>query len=541
MLYPKPNYTFPILVGVLFVLRGLQLQCLYPPLEGPDEYQHIAYMVYLLEEHKIPVYGKAMVPKSLYTHLLANPHCNHDWEQTHGIGCLRYKDFYNQQPQQTGDPNISLYQAQQAPLYYVLFYHVYGWAKGVFGFRGAVYTLRIINVIFGALAIVLFVSPLNGIFKDRKLIRLGVLAVGLLPMFMTYVSRVTCDALAMAFAGVAVYLLTRMADRRYLVIKAAIIGGLIGLGVLTKLIVICVLPVSLVYFAYLAFVSRMPRLKAIICSLALIGSYLVLTLHYHWQNYHDVGTIFPYANTISNVVAGKTFLDLAKQIRFEHLRTVFVAMLVRLNLWTSGWSFLLPNRVFVKVYDWILVISLLGLVPNAVILFRQKFQKSLCLPPNLVLCGLLMLFSFLMVYAQILNSIITYGQIVTVSYYVMIGYPAFLICVLVAARGYGKDGVSVAAIAMILLFLVTEYHSVLGIAVQHWTNATNLRQIFERLASVHPAFPSPWFFFPFAVAVCLLTLILIIIAVLSCNLVHDEFFTHNPTQDQDKHGGCNNG
>jgi len=513
-----------MLVGVLFFFRGLQLQCVYPPLEGPDEYQHIAYLAYLLEEHKVPVYGKAMVPKSLYPDLLANPHCRWDWMQTGGIGCLEYKDFYKQQPKQTADSNISLYQAQQAPLYYLLFSPVFGWLKCAFGFRAAVYTLRIINITLATFAIVFLASPLNGVFQEQKLIRLGTLAVSLVPMFMTYVSRITCDALAMAFAGAVVYLLTRMADRRHLVLKAAIVGCLIGLGVLTKLIVICLLPASLVYFAYLAFASRMPRLKAVICSLALIGGYLAATLHYHSQNYRDFGTIFPYANTISNAAAGKTLLDLAEQIRFEHLKSVFVKRLVRMNLWTSGWSFLQPNRMFIKVYNWILIISLLGLVPGFVVLFRQKLQKSFRLSPNLVLCGLVMLFSFLIVYAQILNSIVTYGQIVTVSYYVMIGYPAFLICVLAAAQGYGKNGVIISAIAMILLFLATEYHSVLGIAVQHWTNATSMQQIFERLASIHPAFPAPKFFFVFAAVVFLLTLALMLTAITARGQTQNESY-----------------
>jgi 4-amino-4-deoxy-L-arabinose transferase-like glycosyltransferase len=515
VLHPKLNYIFPILVGVLFFLRGLQLQCVCPPLEGPDEYQHIAYIVYLLEEHKTPVFNKALVPKSLYPDLLANPHCNYGWEQTHGIGCLQYKDFYTQQPQQTGNPDIHLYQSQHPPLYYILVSPVFSWMKNVFGFREAVYTLRIINILLGAIAVVFLVSPVNGIFQKQRELRLCMLAASMVPMFMMYVSRVSNDSLALAFAGLAVYVLTRMSDCKYFILKAAIVGCLIGLGVLTKMIAFCLLLVSLIYMGYLAMTSRIPLRNAIICSMVIISCYLAVAVQYHLQNYHDFGAVFPSANMITNSAAHKTFLDLIEQIRFEHIKNYFVKWLVLGNLWTSGWSFILPNKVFSYSYRIILAISLLGLIPNIIPILRHPLKTMLQLNPNLVLCGLIVLFSFMAAYIQTLNSIVTYGQIVTVSYYVMIGYPALLICIMAAARGYGKYGVSISAIALILLFLATEYHSVLFKAVQHWTNATNPGQIFERLSSVHPAFPSPAFYFPLAVVVCLSTLTFVITAVLA--------------------------
>ena len=527
MISPKLNHAFPILVGVLFFLRGLQLQCVYPPLEGPDEYQHIAYIVYILEENKIPEFGKAMVPKSLYPCLLANPHCTYDWEQTREIGCLRYEDFYDQQPHLIGNPDILLYQAQHLPFYYILVSPVFSWVSGSFGFREAVYTLRIINIFLASVAIVFLISPIKHIFQDQKSMRLSMLAVSMVPMFMTYVSRVTNDALALTFAGIAVYLLTRIANNRRLIMKAALIGGMIGLGVLTKLIVFCLLPASLVFLAYLSGAHKIPIRKAVICSLAIIGCYFILTHRYHFQSYATFHTAFPSADTMKNAATDKTFLDVIAQIRFEHIKNYFVKWLIVGNLWTSGWSFLLPHRMFLYIYARILALSLFGLVPIIIPAFRHLLQIKLRLQPNLVLCGLIVIFSFAAAYIQTLKSILAYGQIATVSYYVMLGYPAFLICVLAAAQGYGKTGVSISATALIVLFLTTEYHSVLGIAIRHWADSKNLQEIFQRLASVHPAFLRPEFFFPLAAIVCSLTLLLIIVAILLRDQVENDIFFKN--------------
>lgn len=132
--------AFAVLLLLLFVLRGIQMQCLYPPLEGYDEYQHIAYLVFLNENHHPPVYGQDVVPPSLYADLVANPHCDYDYQQTKRIGTRSYTDFYNQPAAQPGNAAIKLYQAQHPPLYYELVAPVFGC-----GGRHSVFARRFIS------------------------------------------------------------------------------------------------------------------------------------------------------------------------------------------------------------------------------------------------------------------------------------------------------------------------------------------------------------------------------------------------------------
>ena len=499
----RRDYIFLVLVGVLFFFRGLQLQCIYPPLEGPDEYQHIAYLTYVEEYGQIPVPGKAIVPKSLYPHLLANPHCKHDWDQTHGIGCLQYKDFYERQAIQTGDPNIPLYQAQHPPLYYVLASPVFARLRDTFGFRPAVYTLRIINIALAAIAMIFLLSPVKDVFEEKRFLKLVVLAISLSPMFLVHVSRVTNDALALVFGGLAVNVLRQMSSQRYLIAKAAVTGGLVGIGVLTKMTVLCVLPAAAVYFLYFALSSRMSFRKAGLCLAAVIGCYLIFTILYHLHNYRILGVVFPEDSTIRNIAAGRTVFGVLAHIRISHLNDFFLRM-IKYNLWTSGWSFVMPRKIFRVSYMWFLAICIFGVVPHIISMIRRRSEKPL-LHPHLVFCGLLVISSFAAAYWHALNAIVLWGVITTMSYYVMISYPAFLICVFAAARGYGKIAVPIAASFLAVLFIITEYNSLTGRAVRHWTGATDFRVMFERLASVHPVFPGPYFFFPLAVIVCSLT------------------------------------
>ena len=167
----KPDGFFWLLI-VIFLLRGMAIQCLYPPLEGPDEYQHIAVIHYLVENRALPVYGQAKVPVSLYDDIVANPHPNHSTDQTRRIGAQSYETFYDNTPVRISDAPINLYQAQHPPLYYILMAPLYSWSRSVLDFRSTVYLLRFVNLVAAAFAVVFLLYPLRCIVADERLYRI---------------------------------------------------------------------------------------------------------------------------------------------------------------------------------------------------------------------------------------------------------------------------------------------------------------------------------------------------------------------------------
>ncbi len=496
--------SFILLLLGLFLVRGIQIQCLYPPLEGPDEYQHIAYLVYLNEEHHPPVYGQAWVPLSLYPNLVANPHSDYDWQQTKNIGTLRYEEFYDNQPVVTSDTKVALYQAQHPPLYYELVSPLFIWIQNTFGFRDAVYALRLLNIGLAGLAMLGLLTPLRFLFKDDGLFRPVALAISLSPMFMIYVSRIANDALALAFVGAAVYLLMRLHTARWPHASALLVGSLLGLGTLAKMITVSLLPVALVYLLFMASCGKSKWRTVGISALALIGAYLAFALPYFVQNIQLYGMPLISQETIRNARNGKSLLDSLREIRAEHLRIFLVQLLVEQNLWLSGWSFLRPDKLFVAIYSWILVIGLGGLTVGGYRILAKRASIPAASASAVVLSVLLVIFSALAAYAHALSALVAFHGIVTPPYYVMVGYPAFLICIFAAARGYGRIAVPGLATALGLLFLVTEYHSLLWIAAPYWAHTPIWAAIVNRLGSLHPVFLPSWLFSPLAVLVILL-------------------------------------
>lgn len=490
----KP-YGFFWLLIVIFLLRGMAIQCFYPPLEGPDEYQHIAVIQYLVENRSLPVYGLAMVPVSLYNDIVANPHPKHSEEQTRRIGALSYEDYYTREPARTGDAPIRLYQAQHPPLYYIIMAPLYAWSRSVLDFHSTVYLLRFVNLIAAAFAIVFLLYPLRCILADERLYRLFALTVAASPMFMIHISRVTNDAFALLFAGITVLLAMRIIRTSRPYMMAGIAGVVTGISVMFKLTGFVLLPVVLVYFVFLAAASRISRRRSALCCFAFFAGYLLTNFQYHAWVHAQFGTfLFDQASSRCQA-SGLSMLDVLGGIRVEHCWSFFVDSLFLSNLWTSGWSFLHTPRLFLWAYAVLSLLAAGGSLGWLRIRPRDKNMLFIRDWSPLILCLLLICATTCALYVFALKHLAAYNFLSTPSYYFMIAYPAFLSCVLIASLGYGRSMASVISLLLLVLFTFTELYGLCFTAVPYWAQSQDLTVIFSRLASLHPFFPAPAYFF----------------------------------------------
>ena len=86
------------LVAGLFVMaflaRGPLYLSVFPPFEGWDEYQHLAYIVHLDETGALPLY-ESRVSLALRPLVVAMPHSPSGAEQVREWGALSYADYWN--------------------------------------------------------------------------------------------------------------------------------------------------------------------------------------------------------------------------------------------------------------------------------------------------------------------------------------------------------------------------------------------------------------------------------------------------------------
>src|SRR5687768_17531669 len=87
---------------IAFLARGPLYLSVFPPLEGWDEYQHLAYIVHLDETGTIPVFDQSRVSLALRPLLTAVPHSEWGGEQVEEWGVLSYADYWTSPPPAIG-------------------------------------------------------------------------------------------------------------------------------------------------------------------------------------------------------------------------------------------------------------------------------------------------------------------------------------------------------------------------------------------------------------------------------------------------------
>ena len=479
----------------IFILRGIAIQCIYPPMEGPDEYQHIAYFEYLNETHKMPIFGTSFVPESFFPDLISVPHSEFDLKQTGPIGCLGYDEFYSSHPPALTNPHykLILYQAQHPPLYYLIFSPIYIVLHRFTGLLPAIFWLRILNTVIAALAAWMLLKPIRILF-DSTSAKWFMLVFISLPMYMIYSSRIANDALALFFCGAAVTSVLSIEKSSNKWIPAGLTGLFLGAGLITKLIAIAFVPAIYIYLFILLF--RTENKKTLLgCIFWMTVFYCLAAIPFHYQSFQNYGTLFPSQLTIKIQATGVPSFDVLHSARWQHLLDFFLGILIRDNLWLSGWTFLKPSRIFTDIYFSTLLVCALGFIPASVkiILSYRKRQALFQKLPVVILCLSVVIFSFTAAYIHALHKLKVVGFLATPPYYSMAAFPSLLAGLFLAAQGYGKRFPRFMALLLVINFTATEIHSFLNIGLPVWTATENFKQMFQRLLLIHPAFPSPYY------------------------------------------------
>ena len=479
------------IIYAAFVLRGISVLCLTPPLEGIDEYQHIAVIQFRLEHGRGPIYGTDRVPESLLPHLRTYPHPDYSWKQLKRHGVRRYQHYYTLDPGSESPEMPILYQAQHPPLYYVLCTPIYGALSRIGGILHATYALRILNLLFGFGGLMLLLTPMFHLWKDPRIHLLITLVAGMSPMFLPYIARVANDPLALLFCGLAVYHLFPKCDGPGRRRDALLTGIFMGLAVLSKLIGLVLLPAGLLLLAYRWLLRRTSIRETLERMGTLILGFAVVALPFVLWSLHTYEVPFPAQETINNAEAGHGFTDLLGQIHPEHLQSFLYDRMYVKNLWTSGWSFLRPNPNWTQL---ITTLLLIGILVGGAGWIKRFLRKRTTPTPAWVFCGLLCAGAIAAAYVHALNSLLSWGGIVTPSHYIMVALPASTILFATCTDGASRRFTLILLLALWGLSPLIELQSLLFRAIPTWTQLPAGPEAFARLSDLIPGWLPVWGF-----------------------------------------------
>lgn len=489
-----------IAIALLVLTRGVFVLCVLPPFEGWDEYQHIAYIVYLREHRELPSFGKSKVPDSMAGMMRPYPHSSLANPQHWLWGTKPYDTFWDETQNETVyvPHQVPLYEAQQGPLYYVValpFWIVFS----KLGDLAAIYALRLLNVLFLAAAVFIFLQTLARSIPNLRHRLIIALLVATYPLYLITAARVTNCALSILFGALTLYYIVSAIEKRpfrHLTLAACCLG----LGILAKATMLTMIPVliaGILICAYRHKLSARASIKALAVCVGILLMFLVPLLY---RNYETSGGL--YLMSQDRDLHGKSTLWVLSHFFKVGWSTQLRQWVFTRDLWSSGWSNVpthnlvdVPYKAVMYLF-WFLVIGT-GL--------KRGWAKR---PPSRRLeylfgdDGNLLVFACTVIFMVVglayfaTLTLAVYGVPIIIPSYFMIALPAWTALVYQAALWLGARVAFWFAHILIAFYVSAELIGTLYVMPRIYTATTWSLLSWNRLLQIHPFFPSPWFIVP---------------------------------------------
>ena len=493
--------TWWLVAGLLvtaFLARGPLYLSVFPPFEGWDEYQHLAYIVHVDRTRTIPVvHDETRVSPTLRPLVVAVPHAPWVGEQFREWGPRSYADYWNS-PAPAADHGASysprLYQAQHPPLAYLVAVPLWR-ALGTTRPLEAIYAIRAMNLLLVAAALLLFAGALKRLVPAFAP-RVAVLAlICLHPLFFQNVARVANDAFALA-TGVAGVSLLLLADGRTLLARSLLAAACIAASVWSKqtgltLIPALVLGVPLIGWVHGVSARRLWRVTTIVTT-----AFLLLVAPLWLWSYQHYGSIITTQESLELAARGSV-VDLLAAARSLDWGSFVRAIFVPGTVWAGGWSFVPMNETLSNVHGWywgVLVAAAAAGAATAMLRRARSVERvaSLLRTDGAAVAGLAVCVAVVavttigMIHHALVGQAL-HGRSNTNAWYFMTALPFLFVLLVRSLEALGRRLATVAAVALAVLFVAIDLHGTWVQMPQHYASTTDAALQWSRLTAIHPA------------------------------------------------------
>ena len=488
------------LLVTAFLARGPLYLSVFPPFEGWDEYQHLAYIVHLDETGTMPVVDdETRVSLALRPLVVAMPHSQWGGEQVQEWGALSYADYWNAPVRPGADRAASssprLYQAQHPPLAYVLDLPIWRALQPAHPLA-AIYAIRTMNLLLVAAALVLFAAALTRLVPAFAS-RVAVLAlVCLHPLFFQNVARVANDALALA-AGLAGISLLVLADGRTLLTRGVLAAGCIAASIWSKqtgltLIPALVLGLPLIGWVHGVAAGRLWRVTSIVALTLLL---LVAPL-WLWS-YQQYGAIITTQESLELALRGSIVGALATSVVNLPWGPLVETLFIPGRPWIGGWSFLQTDAALGAIHGWYwaVLVTAAGVGAAVAMLRRARRVEAVASARQtdgasvggLAICAAVVLFTTLGMIHHAVVSHAVFGRWTTNPWYFMTALPFLFVLLVRGLEAINRRLATVAAAGLAALFVAIDLHGTWVQMPRFYAGTADAALQWSRLTAIHPA------------------------------------------------------
>jgi hypothetical protein len=367
--------TFLILIWCAFVARGIFYSAVFPVWEGYDEPFHFAFIQSLVTQMKLPTATTQVsrevqaslhalpLPGTILRHGYPPPLITHDefWKLDSNQREHLQQEFLNIPKEWAREPateNSRNYEAQQPPLYYVLF-SVPLRGTRVWDLASRVFLLRVLGIIVASAAI-----PF-GYLVGRKVLgnemsALGIVALAsVMPEMMVNISRVANESLAIVLYTLLVYVTLKIVDGAEHFNQLPFLGLLLGLGLLTKAYFLTALPAVVVILAWCLWRWPQQWKRLTLHSGVMIAIVSGMAGWWYWRAHQVMGS---WSGLYSEAAVPRmSKWQMLDQLWHVNWLSALISVLLS-HIWYGGWSFLrVSNSVYV-VFGVVVLLAVAGIV-----------------------------------------------------------------------------------------------------------------------------------------------------------------------------------
>lgn len=483
-----------------FLARAPLYLSVFPPFEGWDEYQHLAYIAHLDETGTIPVFDESRVSPALRPLLITVPHAPWVGEQFREWGPLSYANYWNSPAPTAGtDRGASysprLYQAQHPPLAYVLAVPVWRALRTAHPLE-AIYAIRTMNLLLVAAALVLFAGVLKRMVPAFAP-RVAVLAlVCLHPLFFQNVARVANDALALA-TGLAGISLLVLADGRTLLTRGLLAAGCIAASIWSKQTGLTLIPALVLGLPLIGWVHGMSagRLWRVTSIVSVAFFFLVAPL-WLWS-YQHYGSIITTQESLELAARGSVADALATSLQNLDWGSLVERLFVPGTPWVGGWSFLPINGTLADLHGWYWGTLVAAAGAGAVIAMLRRATSVESAPSvlrahgvaagGLAVCAAVVISTTLGMIHHALVSHALFGGATTNPWHFMTALPFLFVLLVRGLEAINRQLAAVAAAVLAVMFVAIDLHGTWVQMPGHYASTTDAALQWSRLTAIHPA------------------------------------------------------
>lgn len=406
----------------VFVMRGIILACILPPFEGWDEFQHVGYIDHCAHSNDPAIYQETRLDVD-FIHAVAAFPLPKD-ALTEPIGAVGYHAYWAEQsrPPPVTAPT-GFYQSQHPFLYYRMMSPIYQLCGGRGNLRAVVSVLRLVNLGFASLAILLIL-----LWIRRNLSATAAwLAAGCIvfqPILLLNAARVANDALAFFLGTIVVVLCLSLEKSTRFRFTALPLAVVLPLAILSKATNLALLPLVALAYGMRMTNGHRPRLPAIAAFLATTVVFALVTGPYFVFNFQHFGVLTPMQEAVANQHFHRGLLMILTKPPLRLWPVWTWCLWVRSALWVGGWSFLQLPRWVVGSHEILMAIAL-------VLLGIQLVRHRIKLPGNALalIVALLVLFEAGLMYHAIESYSAWPGQVTTNPWYAAVAMPWLLVLI----------------------------------------------------------------------------------------------------------------